>query len=122
MPQSSALKTIFPMGAEKVSHFERWGLHHIWQDIPGGGVGRHLQVVLPASLVKNELEGLHSTLVGEHMVTAKTLEMPNFTAQVKEMTWTCGVGTSRVSQGLSENQLSSDAPTASCNGYPASTT
>ena len=49
-------------------------LHRIWEDIPGGGVGRHLQLVLPASLVKNVLEGLHSTLMGGHMGAAKTLE------------------------------------------------
>ena len=49
-------------------------LHRIWEDVPGGGVGRHLQLVLPANLVKNVLEGLHSTLVGGHMGAAKTLE------------------------------------------------
>ena len=37
-------------------------------------MGRHLQLVLPANLVKNVLEGLHSTLVGGHMGAAKTLE------------------------------------------------
>ena len=62
------------MGAEKVSHFERWGFALAYGGIPGGGVGRHLQLVLLASLVKNVLEGLHSTLVGGHMGAAKTLE------------------------------------------------
>ena len=49
-------------------------LRHIWENIPGGGVGRHLQLVLPASLVMNVSEGLHCTLVGGHMGAAKTLE------------------------------------------------
>ena len=37
-------------------------------------MGSYLQLVLPASLVKNVLEGLHSTLVSGHMGAAKTLQ------------------------------------------------
>ena len=49
-------------------------LHHRWDDVPGGGgVCKHLQLVLPGNLVKSVLEGLHSTLVGDHMGAAKTL-------------------------------------------------
>ena len=48
-------------------------LHRRWEDVPGGGVCKHLQLVLPGNLVKSVLEGLHSTLVGGHMGAAKTL-------------------------------------------------
>ena len=44
-----------------------------WEDVPGGGVCKHLQLVLPGNLVKSVLEGLRSTLVGGHMGAAKTL-------------------------------------------------
>eukprot|EP00731_Ephydatia_muelleri_P021893 Em0014g484a len=37
-------------------------LYRCWEDIPGGGTGRHLQLVLPANLVNGVLEGLHNTL------------------------------------------------------------
>eukprot|EP00731_Ephydatia_muelleri_P016076 Em0009g500a len=49
-------------------------LYRCWEDIPGGGTGRHLQLVLPAKLVNGVLEGLHNTLVGGHMGERKTLE------------------------------------------------
>ena len=49
-------------------------LYRCWEDIPGGGTGRHLQPVLPANLVNGVLEGLHNTLVGGHMGERKTLE------------------------------------------------
>ena len=48
-------------------------LHRGWEDIPDGGVCKHLQLVLPGNIVKSVLEGLHSTLVGGHMRAAKTL-------------------------------------------------
>ena len=52
-------------------------LHRRWEDVPGGGVCKHLHLVLPGNLVKSALEGLHSTYfggcMGGHMGAAKTL-------------------------------------------------
>ena len=48
-------------------------LHRRWEDVPGGGVCKHLQLLLPGNLVRSVLEGLHSTLVGGHTGAAKTL-------------------------------------------------
>ena len=42
--------------------------------IPGGGTRKHLQLVLPAKLVKGVLEGLHNTLIDGHMGELKILE------------------------------------------------
>ena len=72
MPQRSVLETIFPMGPEKVEMGFCIAYGRTYT-VPGGRVGRHLQLVLPASLVKNVLEGLHSTLVGGHMGAAKNI-------------------------------------------------
>ena len=49
-------------------------LHCCWEDIPGGGINRHFQLVLPAKLVNDILECLHNTLVGGHMGERKTME------------------------------------------------
>ena len=59
------------MGPKEVPCIDRWDRR--WEDVPGGGVCKHLQLVLPGNLVKSVLEGLHSNLVGGHMGAVKTL-------------------------------------------------
>ena len=49
-------------------------LYRQWKDVPGGGLHKRLQLVLPASLVPGVLSGLHDTPVGGHLGVKKTLE------------------------------------------------
>ena len=79
-------------------------LYRFWEDIPGGGTGGHLQLVLPANLVNGVLEGLHNTLVGGHMGERKTLEKvrahfywPGQRKEVEQWCRNCNVCLSRKS-------------------------
>ena len=49
-------------------------LYRQWEDVPGGGAHKKLQLVLPASLVPQVLAGLHDSPVGGHLGAKKTLD------------------------------------------------
>eukprot|EP00731_Ephydatia_muelleri_P003764 Em0001g3764a len=49
-------------------------LYRQWKNVPGGGLHKRLQLMLPASLVPGVLSGLHDTPVGGHLGVKKTLE------------------------------------------------
>ncbi|KAL5515018.1 hypothetical protein EMCRGX_G000127 [Ephydatia muelleri] len=49
-------------------------LYRQWKNVPGGGLHKRLQLVLPASLVPGVLSGLHDTPVRGHLGVKKTLE------------------------------------------------
>ena len=48
-------------------------LYRRWEDVPGKGLHRRLQLVLPPTLVPVLLEALHSSIRGGHFGTSKTL-------------------------------------------------
>eukprot|EP00731_Ephydatia_muelleri_P024465 Em0016g736a len=48
-------------------------LYRRWEDVPGKGLHRKLQLVLPPTLVPVLLEALHSSIRGGHFGTSKTL-------------------------------------------------
>lgn len=49
-------------------------LYRHWEDVPGGGVNKHLQLVLPRKLVNDVLDGLHGGVGGGHLGVRKTLD------------------------------------------------
>ena len=49
-------------------------LYRQWEDIPGEGTDRHLQLVLPSVWVPDILYELHDSIIGGHLGTRKTLE------------------------------------------------
>ena len=49
-------------------------LYWRWEDVPGGGTNKRLQLVLPSQLANDILSGLHSSPAGGHMGLRKTLE------------------------------------------------
>ena len=49
-------------------------LCRIWEDIPSGVANRHLQCILPRTLVNHALEQLHSSPIGGHLGIRKTAE------------------------------------------------
>ena len=84
--------------------FQHIVLYRCWEHIPGGGTRRHLQLVLPAKLVKGVLEGLHNTLIGGHLGELKTLEKvrarfywPGQRKEVEKWCRNCAVCNSRKS-------------------------
>ena len=68
-------------------------LYRQWKDVPGGGLHKRLQLVLPASLVPGVLSGLHDTPVGGHLGVKKTLEKfrCGSIGQARKKMWRSGV-------------------------------
>ena len=63
------------VASERPANAERRCLYQQWNDVPGGGLHRRLQLLLPASLVPGVLSGLHNSPVGGHAPRVKrTLE------------------------------------------------
>ena len=79
-------------------------LYRQWKDVPGGGLHKRLQLVLPASLVPGVLSGLHDTPVGGHLGVKKTLEKvqmrfywPSQKKDVEKWCASCAICSSRKS-------------------------
>ena len=49
-------------------------LYRRWEDIPGKGLNKCLQFVLPKDLVPTVLEQLHNAPFGSHLGVSKTVE------------------------------------------------
>ena len=49
-------------------------LYRQWEDIPGGGQDRYLQLVIPPTHIPGIMVGLHDSQIGGHMGVRKTLE------------------------------------------------
>ena len=49
-------------------------LYRRWEDVPGKGLNKHLQFVLPKALVKTILQECHDSPSGSHLGMTKTLE------------------------------------------------
>ena len=63
------------VASERPANAKRRCLYRQWKDVPGGGLHKRLQLLLPASLVPGVLSGLHNSPVGGHAPRVKkTLE------------------------------------------------
>eukprot|EP00731_Ephydatia_muelleri_P012426 Em0006g1320a len=72
---ANASKSHDTVASERPANAERRCLYQQWNDVPGGGLHRRLQLLLPASLVPGVLSGLHNSPVGGHAPRVKrTLE------------------------------------------------
>ncbi|KAL5517079.1 hypothetical protein EMCRGX_G002548 [Ephydatia muelleri] len=49
-------------------------LYRQWEDIPGGGMNKHLQLVLPSAWIPDVLYGCHNSIIAGHLGVRKTLE------------------------------------------------
>ena len=49
-------------------------LYRCWEDVPGGGKNKRLQLVLPHKMRTQVLEGLHNSRSGSHLGVMKTLQ------------------------------------------------
>ena len=49
-------------------------LYRLWEDIPGGGKNKHLQLVLPSAWIPDVLYGCHNSIIAGHLGVRKTLE------------------------------------------------
>ena len=98
--QSNSIPLFFCTGkskgtvaSERPANAERRCLYQQWNDVPGGGLHRRLQLLLPASLVPGVLSGLHNSPVGGHLGLRKHWKRFRYISigQARKKMWKSGV-------------------------------
>ncbi|KAL5499538.1 hypothetical protein EMCRGX_G010973 [Ephydatia muelleri] len=88
-----ASKSKGTVASERPANAERRCLYQQWNDVPGGGLHRRLQLLLPASLVPGVLSGLHNSPVGGHLGLRKHWKRFRYISigQARKKMWKSGV-------------------------------